>query len=72
MSTIDLRVSGMTCEHCVSAVTKEFTAVPGVTAVSVDLVADGVSTVHVTSDSALADSAIAAALEEAGYELAAN
>jgi len=30
-------VSGMTCGHCVKAVTEEVTAVPGVAAVDLDL-----------------------------------
>jgi copper chaperone CopZ len=44
-------VTGMTCSHCVTAVTEELSALPGVTEVSVDLVAGGTSTVTVTSDS---------------------
>src|SRR5436189_221467 len=37
MSTATYTVSGMTCAHCVSAVTEEVSAVPGVTEVQVDL-----------------------------------
>jgi copper chaperone len=37
MATITLRVSGMTCEHCVAAVTKALTGVPGVEAAQVSL-----------------------------------
>ena len=37
MSTTTYTVTGMTCGHCVSAVTEEVTQVPGVTAVEVDL-----------------------------------
>jgi len=37
-------VSGMTCDHCVAAVKKEVSAVPGVT--GVDLALDGALTVH--------------------------
>ncbi len=33
----DYTVSGMTCGHCVSAVTEEVSAIPGVTDVTVDL-----------------------------------
>jgi copper chaperone len=44
-----LQVSGMTCEHCVSAVTQELNALGGVQEVRVDLVAGGASTVTVTS-----------------------
>jgi len=64
-----LKVTGMTCAHCVSAVTGELSALPGVTAVSVDLNAGAVSTVTVTSDTELDPSAVTAAIDEAGYEL---
>ena len=39
----DLPVSGMTCGHCVSAVTEEIGKLDGVTGVEVDLVAGGTS-----------------------------
>lgn len=35
--TIEIKISDMTCQHCVSAVTKAITAVPGVKTVTVDL-----------------------------------
>jgi copper chaperone len=71
MSTVNtLKVTGMTCAHCVSAVTAELTALPGVTAVEIDLQAGGVTPVTVTSDAELDPSAVAAAIDEAGYELA--
>jgi copper chaperone CopZ len=60
-ATTTYRVSGMTCGHCVSAVTEELTKLDGVTAVDIDLVAGGTSPVHVVSD---------APLDEAGYALA--
>ena len=66
MSTQTFPVTGMTCGHCVSAVTSEVSALPGVTDVQVDLVADGTSTVSVTSNETLTDAAVAAALDEAG------
>ncbi|HVQ94129.1 MAG TPA: cation transporter [Mycobacteriales bacterium] len=56
-------VEGMTCEHCVHAVTGEVSKVPGVTGVTVDLAA---RTVTVTGD-AVDDTAINAAVDEAGY-----
>ena len=37
MSTASYTVVGMTCGHCVNAVTEEVSQVPGVTAVDVDL-----------------------------------
>ncbi|PZM95343.1 MAG: cation-transporting ATPase [Actinobacteria bacterium] len=64
-------VTGMTCGHCVSAVTEELRALPGVQQVDVDLVPNGVSTVTVTSDAPLAETDVRAALDEAGYELTA-
>jgi copper chaperone CopZ len=59
----------MTCEHCVRAVNEELSALSGVTAVDIDLVPAGASTVTVTSDSPLTDAQVAAAVDEAGYEL---
>lgn len=67
----EIRVAGMTCGHCTQAVTEEFTALEGVTAVSVDLVPGQVSTVRIESQAALDESSIVAALREAGdYTLA--
>lgn len=65
-------VTGMTCEHCVHAVTSELARLPGVASVTVYLVANGVSRVAVTSDVPLAKQAVSEALDEAGgYQLAA-
>ena len=64
--TTTYAVEGMSCEHCVNAVTTEVKNVAGVTDVAVDLT-DG--TVRVTSTAALDDAAVAAAIDEAGYEL---
>ncbi|MFJ9772314.1 heavy-metal-associated domain-containing protein [Kitasatospora sp. NPDC101157] len=60
------QVKGMTCGHCVSSVTAELKKVAGVTEVAVDL-----ATGRVTVDSAapLADTDVAAAVDEAGYDL---
>jgi copper chaperone len=66
----ELEVRGMTCGHCVQAVTDELAAVPGVASVSVDLVAGGVSGVTVTSSRPLDPAVVAAAVDEAGYALA--
>jgi len=70
MSKTTYAVTGMTCEHCVGAVTEEIRALPGVTDVRVDLVAGGDSGVHVVSDAELDPSAVAEAVDEAGYQLA--
>jgi copper chaperone CopZ len=59
-------VTGMTCEHCVRAVTEELTGLGGVTGVDVELVPGGASLVTVTSDAPLPQAAVSAALDEAG------
>jgi copper chaperone len=35
--TTEIKVTGMTCQHCVAAVTKAAASVPGVTEAAVDL-----------------------------------
>ena len=71
MTTQTYSVTGMTCGHCVHAVTSELTSLGGVNDVHVDLVAGGTSTVTVASSQPLEDSQVAAALDEAGeYRLA--
>jgi copper chaperone len=71
MVSTTYQVTGLTCEHCVRAVTEELAGVPGVSAVTVSLVPGGESGVTVTSDAPLATEAVAAALDEAGaYSLA--
>ncbi len=62
-------VEGMTCAHCVVAVSEELGALPGVTGVDIDLVAGGNSAVHVASENELDPSAVAEAVDEAGYRL---
>jgi copper chaperone len=59
-------VSGMTCDHCVRAVTAEMEKLSGVTDVDVDL---GSGRVTVTSADPLDEAEVRAALDEAGYEL---
>jgi copper chaperone CopZ len=70
MTTTTLHVTGLTCGHCVKAVTEELSALDGVQSVQVDLVAGGTSSVTVTSAAPLPDDAVRAAVDEAGYELA--
>ncbi len=67
MTTATYTVTGMTCGHCVSAVTEEVTQVPGVTAVDVDLASGRLT---VTSDAPVDDDAVRAAVDEAGYDVA--
>ena len=58
-------VTGMTCEHCVRAVSSEIGEIPGVTGVDVDLDSGRVE-VH---GEGFTDEAVAAAVDEAGYQL---
>jgi copper chaperone len=64
-----INVSGMTCGHCVSAVTMELSLLPSVTEVDVDLESGQVT---ITSDTALEQAQLATAIDEAGYELVPN
>ena len=64
-----ITVSGMTCGHCVSAVTMELSLLPSVTEVDVDLESGQVT---ITSDTALEQAQLATAIDEAGYELVPN
>jgi copper chaperone CopZ len=66
MTSTTYQVTGMTCEHCVRAVTSELEGVPSVSAVTVALEPGGQSAVTVTSAAPLAAAAVAAALDEAG------
>ena len=59
-------VHGMSCGHCAGAVTRELSAIEGVTGVQVDLEAKKVT---VGSDRELSDDEVRAAVDEAGYEL---
>ncbi|WP_375497574.1 heavy-metal-associated domain-containing protein [uncultured Jatrophihabitans sp.] len=66
MSTQTLSVTGMTCQHCVAAVSEELRALDGVTGVAVELEPEGTSTVTVTAERPLTDEELTAALDEAG------
>jgi copper chaperone CopZ len=66
MTTTSYKVTGMNCEHCANAVTSELRRLDGVSAVTVDLIPDGLSLVTVASAQPLADDAVSAALDEAG------
>ncbi len=72
MTTTTYNVAGMTCGHCVAAVTEEISKLPGVTDVSIDLVAGGSTPVTVTSADLLDDVAVSEAVDEAGYEVVAQ
>jgi copper ion binding protein len=66
MSTTTYQVTGMTCGHCVQAVTSEVSAIDGVTDVQVDLES---GRVDVTGENVTEDD-VRAAVDEAGYALA--
>ena len=68
MSVESFKVEGMTCGHCVSAVTAEVSKLSGVTNVVVDL---GVGAVTVESDQPVDPLAFAAAIDEAGFAVVA-
>lgn len=59
-------VKGMTCDHCVKAVSSEVGSLEGVSDVAVDLATGQVT---VSSDARLDYDAVAAAVDEAGYNL---
>ena len=69
MTTTTYTVRGMTCGHCVAAVTEEVQGISGVSGVEIELVEGGDSPVTVSSESPLDVEAVRAAIDEAGYEL---
>ncbi len=66
MSTQSWTVTGMTCDHCVRAVTQEVNAIDTVQAVQVDLEGGRLT---VDSTAPLDEETVAAAVDEAGYVL---
>ena len=66
MTSTTYRVIGMTCDHCVRAVSSEVSQIDGVTDVQVDL---PIGQVTVVSDAPLDIDDVRAAVDEAGYEL---
>jgi copper chaperone len=68
--TASYGVTGMTCSHCVASVTEELSAMDGVRGVEVHLQAGGVSRVTIVSAAPLQEAVVAAAVSEAGYQLA--
>ncbi|MEV7779962.1 cation transporter [Kitasatospora sp. NPDC088351] len=65
-STITYTVTGMSCGHCESSISKELSTLTGVTEVAADAKA---GTVTVSSATELDDDQVRAAVDEAGYEL---
>jgi copper chaperone len=62
--TVTYSVPGISCGHCRAAITAEVTAVAGVDAVEVDL---DTKLVRISGEN-LRDSALVAAIDEAGYD----
>jgi copper chaperone CopZ len=67
-TTTRYTVQGMTCAHCVSSVSAELGALPGVRDIEVELATGAVT---VTSEQPLDPGAVRAAVDEAGYQLVA-
>jgi len=67
ITTQTYTVEGMTCDHCVRAVTAEILLLSGVQQVDVDLESGAVT---VTSNDPLPRDEVAEAVDEAGYRLA--
>lgn len=66
MTTATYQVRGMTCDHCVRAVSAELSRIGGVSDVKVDLATGAVT---VESAALLSADAVRAAVDEAGYEV---
>jgi len=62
-----INVDGMSCEHCVNAITKAVKALPGIAKVAVDLAAKSVLVEYDSSQTAL--DKIKAEIEEQGYDV---
>ena len=60
-------VTGMTCGHCVAAVTEEVSKLDNVSGVDIDLASGAVT---VQSNGPVDPQAFAVAVDEAGYEVA--
>ena len=65
----EITVKGMSCGHCAAAVTKALAAVPGVSAVQVDLATGRVA---FASDRSITLDELARVITAAGYEMTGN
>lgn len=63
---LNLKLEGMTCEHCVASVTKELAKLPGATDIEVDLTTQSAT---LSADDSVVESEVAEAIDEAGYKL---
>lgn len=66
MSTTTYTVTGMTCGHCELSVKEEISEIKGVT----DVTADRTTGAVTVTGEGFSDEQVAAAIAEAGYELA--
>jgi copper chaperone len=66
----NIKVEGMTCDHCVNAVTDELNKISGVTGVNIALNTDAPTPVNIVADNDISDADIKNAVEEAGYTIA--
>ncbi len=66
MTTQTFTVTGMSCGHCVRAVTEEVARLSGAQDVTVDLASGSLT---VASAEGLEPAQVAAAVDEAGYEV---
>ncbi|WP_082062143.1 heavy-metal-associated domain-containing protein [Microbacterium hydrocarbonoxydans] len=64
MNTTAYDVTGMTCGHCEGSVRGEVAKIQGITGIEVSA---ATGRLIVTSDSAVDDAAVLAAVDEAGY-----
>lgn len=68
MSTNEYKVNGMTCGHCSAAVKEKIEALPGVSGVEVEIEGGRLA---FNSEQDIDAAQVAAAVADAGYELAA-
>jgi len=66
MTTRTYSVPGISCDHCKQAIEGELAKVSGIASLNVDV---GAKTVRVDGDAA--DAVVRAAIDEAGYDVAA-
>jgi copper chaperone len=66
----NIKVAGMTCDHCVKAVTEELSKISGVTGINIELNTDTPTPVNIVADIDISNADITAAIEEAGYTIA--
>ena len=64
--TKTIRIDGMSCKHCTSAVEKALGALAGVAGVNVDLAA---GEARITTSAPVADKDITEAIADAGFEV---